>query len=681
MRIAYIEVAGFRGFRQRARVDVPAGFLVMCGRNGAGKSSLCDAVEFALTGTINKFVVEKGGREGVEDYIWWRGPGVAAEHFVKVGFTNGAGELLEVERSREQGLKGSLDGIEDALCDPALRPPNSLENLCKTSIIRDELIAALSLDLSDTARFDFVRSALGAIAPGDYISRVKQAIEAMTSMVVDRERAADGAASRLRIMLGELADAEALASRAADLETALSDIRGVLQAIDTPIGDLLPRARSFLAARRALLASASGLTQDFVALEQMRLRVLGDPFTRELEEAIANATAAAAKLREATQARVAADGRLRTQQSLNATSASLAALLSHGQSLGLKAGHCPLCSAARSDAEFAAALLNLQAQVDSLDASLRILEDEAQTARARDETASEELQAAEARRAQMIAARDLFVENERRVAASWKQITGAENVAVPTAAEAELYVTSQRDRLATVERHVFVLEASLTVDKIAQLQAAVSAAKDEVDTHGAAFTHAQTGLEKLTTIEKVIRRVNAEIVDERLAAISPLLSEFYYRLRPHTNWRQIDYRIRGDVRRFLSLQVGDELNPQFLFSSGQRRAAGLAFLLAVYFSRTWCNWQTLIVDDPIQHIDDFRALQLIEVLAAIRKANRQIICAVEDPALADVLCRRLRNLPESPGARIDLHYDSSGGGKVQERTSVDSIPAVALVPA
>jgi hypothetical protein len=35
------------------------------------------------------------------------------------------------------------------------------------------------------------------------------------------------------------------------------------------------------------------------------------------------------------------------------------------------------------------------------------------------------------------------------------------------------------------------------------------------------------------------------------------------------------------VRRFLKLEVGSELNPQFIFSSGQRRATGLAFVLSV----------------------------------------------------------------------------------------------------
>lgn len=47
------------------------------------------------------------------------------------------------------------------------------------------------------------------------------------------------------------------------------------------------------------------------------------------------------------------------------------------------------------------------------------------------------------------------------------------------------------------------------------------------------------------------------------------------------------------------------------------------------------------MDYPVQHIDDFRAFHLVEVLAALSLGGGQVICAVEDEALAELLCRRL----------------------------------------
>ncbi len=63
MRLDYLELCGFRGFRERQRVDFGPGFTVICGRNGVGKSTLCDAVEFALTGQIDKYLVSDFARQ------------------------------------------------------------------------------------------------------------------------------------------------------------------------------------------------------------------------------------------------------------------------------------------------------------------------------------------------------------------------------------------------------------------------------------------------------------------------------------------------------------------------------------------------------------------------------------------------------------------------------------------
>jgi chromosome segregation protein len=163
------------------------------------------------------------------------------------------------------------------------------------------------------------------------------------------------------------------------------------------------------------------------------------------------------------------------------------------------------------------------------------------------------------------------------------------------------------------------------------------------------------------------RRAAGESLDLRLERILPLMSELYRRLRPHPIWGDIEYKIRGDVRRFLKLQVGNELNPQFIFSSGQRRATGLAFLLSVNLSLARSKWRTILLDDPVQHIDDFRSIQLTEVVAQLVAGGRQIICAVEDAALADLLCRRLPVNRQGDGKRVTLGPAPDGSlTKLQE---------------
>ena len=64
-----------------------------------------------------------------------------------------------------------------------------------------------------------------------------------------------------------------------------------------------------------------------------------------------------------------------------------------------------------------------------------------------------------------------------------------------------------------------------------------------------------------------------------------------------------------------------------------------------------------MLDDPVQHIDDFRAIHLVELLAALGRAGHQMICTVEDSSLVALLTRRISNMPLSQGLRYELDRD------------------------
>ena len=48
MKTSFVELCGFRGFREKVRFDLPHGFVVLNGRNGSGKSTVLDAIDFAV---------------------------------------------------------------------------------------------------------------------------------------------------------------------------------------------------------------------------------------------------------------------------------------------------------------------------------------------------------------------------------------------------------------------------------------------------------------------------------------------------------------------------------------------------------------------------------------------------------------------------------------------------------
>ena len=229
-----------------------------------------------------------------------------------------------------------------------------------------------------------------------------------------------------------------------------------------------------------------------------------------------------------------------------------------------------------------------------------------------------------------------------------------------------------------LERALSVLEASNALDRVSALEAKVAALRSRGEQEAARLAAAEKAVESARQIDNAAKTVANEILTEQFDTVMPLLRELYRRLRPHADWAEIESDFGGKVRGSLNFTVGDGHNPQFLFSSGQRRAAGLAFLLAVHLSRPWCKWRSLLMDDPVQHIDDYRALNLVEVLAAIRRTGRQVIVAVEDTALADVLCRRLRSANEDGGRRFELRTATSGTAEISKRHDIRPMPRLVL---
>jgi DNA repair exonuclease SbcCD ATPase subunit len=225
-----------------------------------------------------------------------------------------------------------------------------------------------------------------------------------------------------------------------------------------------------------------------------------------------------------------------------------------------------------------------------------------------------------------------------------------------------------------LERALFTLESSTAADRVTSLEARVAAIREQIDQLTAKLADAEGVAESARQIDTSARTVANEVLTEQFDTVMPLLKELYRRLRPHPDWSEIESDFGGRVRGSLNFVVGDGRNPQFLFSSGQRRAAGLSFLLAVHLSRPWCAWESLLLDDPVQHIDDYRAVNLAEVLTAVRRTGEQVIVAVEDPALADLLCRRLRSSSDQIGRRFDLKTANTGGAVIGDIQDVYPMP-------
>jgi chromosome segregation protein len=679
MKIAFVELAGFRGCKESLRLTFPSGFAVITGRNGAGKSTICDAVEYALTGSLSKYDSGAERGESVADYLWWRGsaPRAQQDRYVELGLVDEEGTPFVIRRGPEE-VPPISDTLGRALCDLRTMPTDPLSEMCRTSIIRDETLAAFSVDIKETQRFALVRSALGTSAFEEVASRRKSVSEELKKKVKEAEVDYSVARQAVTNLLSDLSEARTNIRKSDDVKTAEHQLAGLLGVQDAKPEELARLARLEIARSRQT-------TEGLMLLRRQADQLLADR-AAFLEVAAPDAVAALEeRLKQVTDEveqltiQLTKIGQL-VKESSNTQSrrASLAALHEHGRLVGLVDGLCPLCQSALSEAAFTAGLGILESRVGDADLVSAKIQIEFQELQARLNTAATSLR--ELRNHQQ------NIESERRILAvkTADLLTRAtqfglqlsEALTVESIDQARL---SAEHRLTALESSTAVMDASVVLDRIADLE-------QRVDASQRASTNLERRLREVEAAQTLaknlgngVQRAIGEMLEERLAALDPLLKDLYGRLRPHVDWTELHYRLRGDVQRLLSLSVGEDINPRFTFSSGQRRAMGLAFLLAVHLSRPWCKLKTLVLDDPIQHIDDFRALHFVEVLTAIRKLGQQIICVVEDQALAEAMCRRLRSEIAGDGVLIEMAYTPNRGiGVADVRPITPAIPNLVL---
>src|SRR5258708_32746640 len=160
MILKQIEFTGFRGSKKTTKIPLGRGFTIITGRNGSGKSSVCDAIEFVLLGRLTRFAAsDVEGGERIEDYLWWRGDGSGpADRRVKGTFQLENGETRE-RTVTSNGVHSSFD--EHLFYSASSHPPDPLARLVQTAIIRDESIVKLSTDIPEADRFDFFYNAIG----------------------------------------------------------------------------------------------------------------------------------------------------------------------------------------------------------------------------------------------------------------------------------------------------------------------------------------------------------------------------------------------------------------------------------------------------------------------------------------------------------------------------------------
>lgn len=675
MRLKQIELSGFRGFKNKTTVPFARGFTIITGRNGSGKSSICDALEYVLTRRLSRFAPsDVEGGEHIDDYIWWRDGSHSSAREVKAVFEFDDGTTGE-RTATPTSISSNFE--ERLFYDAESYPPDPLSLLSQTMLIRDESIVKFSTDLPEADRFEFFYRAIGVTDLARIERRANSLLRQLKteseSLEIEYRKRREAVAQ----IISEISEARTVASQttAPDMAAALRRLADLTESpSDASLRQLVQKSNRAVAEQKqraqALERLKTSLSQSVNWRQQLKeLETKRDQVKLEVDTA-------RVALEEAAHARVDAANKLREAQTRTPHLSAIAQLKEYGSRINLQEGRCPLCGSLISPTDFDAHLKQIQSLIQTQDRVLSDLTTEEANRNAQYDQLRSNFQAKSVEYSRALSDCETLVSAMRQL----------ENEATTLGIKLDSQSIEQesqrtRNRLAELQGELLQLEGSSALDRIADLEKQRVIAQAEAERITRQIDLLSHAAQDAKSAADTTKRVSWESVDDSLAALSPLLSELFLRLKPHVDYSEVRYHMRGDVKRFLSFEIGNGINPRFTFSSGQRRVLGLAFLLAVHLSRPWCKLHTLVLDDPVQHIDDYRALHFAEVLSSIRQLGHQVICTVQDPALADLLCRRLRSANLGDGVKIEMAYEPGMGATIKSVQSIEPLPDRILLTA
>lgn len=718
MRLSRIEISGFRGVRDTISLRLPSGFTVISGRNGSGKSTFCDAIEYVLTGDIRRESGYSENAEGYQDYIAWRGDGKPeGGTYVALYLRDDDGQEFVVTRRPDEELevrpniggdgerKAALDDPKNALisklCLANQAPDNPLRRLCETSVIRDERITDLSVEAGERERYKFVRRALGTSVFSDSIIRAENLRDQLRERVEELERECRDYQKGIDRLKSALESRRETAEDIKSVEASVDFVKqkleeaDLLDDVDVNTTQLIERSRRYMVSLREEADELARVLSDYGDLRERVARYQeGGEAANELERIEADLNAVQENIADVQAQKEKLEREFNDFRAEQPKTTDLAELHRLGQEIGLtESGECPLCGESHTAEEFEARLQRIRDRVDEVAArsdefrsAIDRLEDRSAKFQQQKSKLEEERAVLQDKEESIISrlkslrsrANDILQPSEDTIREQSSAQDESERVAADSlpdlpASELEREINERRRLRTQLDEKTSDVEASLALEEIEGLNSDLEAAQRNFDEAKERLRQTGKRAEEADKVRRRVKEEEAQVHKDRIRRLTPLLAELYSRLRPHVDWRNIEPKIRGEIQLYLRFDVGGQ-NPSLFFSSGQRRAVGLAFLMAVHLGCTWSRLRTLVLDDPVQHIDDFRALQLTEVLSAIRRSGRQMIITVEDEALARLLRRRLRSSEAERGQHIQMAYDSRSGARVANQTIIEPMP-------
>lgn len=680
-----MRVAAFRGFRDVHEFDLSATAVIITGPNGTGKTSFFDALQWALLGTIERLESLRSRRNAEHIVNQYR---LGSKAWVEVDLSLSSGESVTIRRSGDQGgntLELRRQG-EQPLFGPEAESTlrkillpysdQSLESALTTSGLMQQDVMRRVLEAKPADRYRHMSTVLGLGALEDF----EEAARSVAKQASDREKIARSERTTLAESLQEaMIRSEAAKARLAT-RPQVAAVRGeTLKTLRSlPSGLTLrepvlalhgPEDAQFAATEYGRTIEAFESAQ-FLLDEASHLQAgLGERPTPEQLAALRDELARAQSAKEAAEAtRGIAQTQLNAARRVAADMAKLAAL-----AVPLLSDQCPVCGQGidhdyvegklRERSEETETILQLEREfVERANDFARSAESAA--------AAAEQLASAEqtakrwekVKHAEAVAADAVKRALEESAVVQFDGVDYTQFVAISSAV-LQYFVRARRalhDLLDVFERQTGQGETDRADAEVRSLEVALEASERRLAAESARARRLQR-LAEVTTGARV------EVTESRLRSIQPLVANIFQRLDPHPAFKTVDFELSTYYRRgTTSPLVIDHVenvsaDPLLIFSTSQANIVALSYFIAMSLSLEQRGLPFLLLDDPVQSMDDVNVLGFADLCRHLR-LQRQLIISTHERRFARLLERKLAPRVEDVRTKVITFagWDRSG---------------------
>lgn len=678
-----ITVEAFRGFRDRKDIPLDASAVIVAGPNGTGKTSLFDAFQWLLLGRIGRLETLRLRQtdEFIVNQYRLPGPAVVEAHLLVQGQVvrlrrsgDSRSSLLEWESPEGTVLRGA---DADRALEEALAPSPTITlaaALTTAALLQQDLMRSV-IEAKASDRFRYLNELLGLEVLEQFEqavrTRAKEAAEATDAARLEEERVRSdrqAAESRLESIRVHAAGRPSVEAVRADLEAVLEEHRTVISvkpaALAAPDG-----IRQIAAEAKLTQTRLSDFLSEWKALQRDRKAV--EPVDEaELERARRGLTVAQSRL--ASRARELSKAK-KAHEEAEARANELARLAA--LAVPLLGPECPVClqpidpdhvaAQLQARASDTGDLLALGDAVERAAVLEREAEDEAARAQqviSRIEDRVEQAADISRREQQVISDFQALIQSLRWISLSeLSELASIDDVRVDNAIDA-LAKTAQAS-----ERLSLTIEAGSLGDEESRLRAEIESLVEAEQIRRRRIEELALRQSETKQLLDATIAARVAVVKRRVDSLRPLVADIYSRLDPHPSFKQLDlehdvFRAKGTtVTIARDLIEGREVNPALVFSSAQANIAALSYFLALGWAAGPAALPFLLLDDPLQSMDDVNVLGFSDLCRFVR-ADRQLFVSTHELRFANLLERKLAPRSEHESTLIVnfLSWDRSG---------------------